>query len=169
MLRRVREKLREFKDYWKNYVLQSLLATAALFCILMVLEHADEGKEVVVASLGATAFVVFALPNNLTAQPRNVIGGHLAGLLCGFLGYWLLNQLPNPDQFIAEAGIHSLTVGLAFLIMVVFDIEHPPAAGTALGAAIGGPGQRLFMSVLFFSIVLTAIRLLAKKHLRDLA
>ncbi|MHC4855442.1 MAG: HPP family protein [Planctomycetota bacterium] len=168
MARKFRDEIREVKAHWKNYVFQSLLATVSLFCVLIFLEHAEEGKEVVVASLGATAFVVFALPNNLSAQPRNVIGGHIVGLVCGFVGHWLLNTLPNPDYFIAEAGIHAITVGLAIFIMVVFDFEHPPAAGTALGAAIGGPGERLIISVLFFAIVFTVIRLLMRKHLRDL-
>jgi len=165
MVRKIREELLEVKAYWRNYVFQSLLATASLFCVLIFLE---QGEKVIVASLGATAFIVFALPNSFTAQPRNVIGGHLVGLACGFVGYWLLNLLPNPDQFIAEAGIHSFAVGLAMFIMVAIDTEHPPAAGTALGAAIGGPGDRLITSVLFFSIVFTVIRLLARKHLRDL-
>jgi CBS domain-containing membrane protein len=166
MVRRVREELRQVKEYWRNYVFQSLLATVSLFCVLIFLE---QGEQVIVASLGATAFVVFALPNNLTAQPRNVIGGHIVGLACGFVGYWLLNLLPSPDQFIAEAGIHAFAVGLAMFIMVVTDTEHPPAAGTALGAAIGGPGERLIISVLLFSVVFSVIRLLARKHLRDLA
>lgn len=168
MARQFGDAIREARIYWRNYIFQSLLATASLFCVLIFLEQAEEGKEVVVASLGATAFVVFALPNNLSAQPRNVIGGHIVGLACGCGGYWLLNLLPNPDQFIAEAGIHAITVGLAIFIMVVFDFEHPPAAGTALGAAIGGPGERLIISVLFFSIAFTVIRLLVRKHLRDL-
>jgi CBS-domain-containing membrane protein len=166
MVRRVREELREFKDYWKNYVFQSLLATVSLFCVLVFLE---QGEEIIVASLGATAFVVFALPNKFTAYPRNVIGGHIVGLICGCAGYWLLNTLPDSDFFIAEAGVHAFAVGLAIFIMVITDTEHPPAAGTALGAAIGGPGDRLIISVLFFSIAFTVIRLLARKHLRDLA
>ena len=165
MARKFREELCEVRSHWRNYVFQSLLATASLFCVLIFLER---GSEVIVASLGATAFVVFALPNSLTAQPRNVIGGHIVGLVCGFVGYWLLNVLPNPEQFIAEAGIHALAVGLSIFVMVTIDTEHPPAAGTALGAAIAGPGERLIISVLFFSIVFTVIRLLAKKHLRDL-
>ena len=160
MVRRAREELREFWQHWRNYVFQSLLATMSLFCVLIFLE---QGEQVIVASL------VFALPNNLTAQPRNVIGGHIVGLICGFVGYWLLSLLPNPEQFVAEAGVHAFAVGLAIFIMVITDTEHPPAAGTALGAAIGGPGERLIISVLFFSIVFTAIRLLARKHLRDLA
>lgn len=168
MARPIREEILEVRSHWRNYVFQSLLATCAVFSVLLFLEHAEEGKEVVVASLGATAFLVFALPNSFTAQPRNVIGGHLVGLICGFLGYWALNSLPDPNNFIAEAGIHAFTVGLTIFVMVVIDTEHPPAAGTALGAAIGGPGNRLFASVMFFAVVFTLIRLLMRKHLRDL-
>ncbi|MEN8127407.1 MAG: HPP family protein [Planctomycetota bacterium] len=166
MVKKIKEELRIAKKYWKNYVFQSLLATVSLFCVLIFLEH---GEEVIIASLGATAFVVFALPNNLSAHPRNVIGGHIVGLLCGFAGHWLLHLLPNPDLFIAEAGIHALSVGLAIFIMVLINTEHPPAAGTALGVAFGGLDTRLVISVLFFSIAFSAIRLLARKHLRDLA
>ncbi len=165
MARKFREELREVKAHWRNYVFQSLLATASLFCVLIFLE---QGEEVIIASLGATAFIIFAMPDKITAQPRNVIGGHIVGLICGFVGYWLLNILPSPDQFIAEAGIHAFAVGLSIFIMVAIDTEHPPAAGTALGVAIGGLDARLVISVLFFSIVFSGIRLLLRKHLRDL-
>jgi len=72
----------EFKQYWKHYVLQSVLATLAVFIVIsfLSLQHA-----VIVASLGATAFIVFAMPASITARARNVIGGHIVGLFCGFL------------------------------------------------------------------------------------
>lgn len=165
MARKFREEIREVRMHWKNYVLQSLLATVSVFCVLIFLE---QGEKVIVASLGATAFVVFALPNNISAQPRNVIGGHIVGMVCGFAGYWLLGHLPNPDQFIAEAGIHAFAVGLAMFVMVLIDTEHPPAAGTALGVAFGGLDFRLVASVLFFSVVFSVIHRFAKKYLRDL-
>ncbi len=165
MARKFRDEIREVKAHWRNYVFQSLLATASLFCVLIFLE---QGEEVIIASLGATAFVVFALPNNITAQPRNVIGGHIVGLMCGFAGYWLLNLLPSPDHFIAKAGIHAFAVGLSIFIMVIINTEHPPAAGTALGVAFGGLDLRLVLTVLFFSVVFSGIRLLLRKHLRDL-
>ena len=166
MVRQVRDELRIFKRHWRNYVFQSLLATASLFCVLIFLEQ--QGKEVIIASLGATAFIIFAMPDKITAQPRNVIGGHIVGLICGFAGYWTLSILPIPDQFIAKAGIHAFSVGLAIFIMVVINTEHPPAAGTALGVALGGLDIRLVVTVLFFSIVFSGIRLLLRKHLRDL-
>lgn len=165
MTKRIREELRIAKKHWRNYVFQSVLATFSVFCVLIFLE---QGEEIIVASLGATAFVVFALPDKITAQPRNVIGGHIVGVLCGLIGFRLLNILPDPNFFIAESAVHAFAVGLSMFVMVLTNTEHPPAAGTALGVAIEGLPLRVAVSVLFFSIVFTAIRLLLKKHLRDL-
>ena len=165
MTKRIREELRIAKKHWKNYVFQSLLATLSVFCVLVFLEQSEE---IIIASLGATAFVVFALPDKITAQPQNVIGGHIVGMLCGVIGFQMLNMLPNPDYFIAESAIHALAVGLSMFIMVLTNTEHPPAAGTALGVAIEGLPLRVALSVLFFSVVFTVTRLILKKHLRDL-
>ena len=66
--------LDEFRQFWKHYVLQSILATLSVFIVLyfLSLQHA-----VIIALIGATVFIVFAMPDNITAQARNVIGGHL--------------------------------------------------------------------------------------------
>src|SRR5512136_460724 len=82
MKRSVRKMVEEFRLYWKHYVLQSLFATLAVFIVLYFLSLQDA---VIIASLGATAFIVFAMPDSLMAQPRNVIGGHLVGLFWGFV------------------------------------------------------------------------------------
>lgn len=51
-------KLRE-RGMLIHYILQSLLATFSLFLVLLILQLATP---VIVAALGATAFVVFAMP-----------------------------------------------------------------------------------------------------------
>ena len=73
---------REFSRLWKNYLYQSFLATVVVLIVFLLLsaEHA-----VVIASIGATAFIVFTMPRNITAKPRRVIGGHLVGLFSGSL------------------------------------------------------------------------------------
>ena len=70
----------KFKSNWKSYVIQSSFAALSVFIIILILkmEHA-----VVIASIGATAFIVFAMPNNITAKPKKIIGGHLVGLITG--------------------------------------------------------------------------------------
>ena len=48
-------------------MLQSILATLSVFIVLyfLSLQHA-----VIIASIGATAFIVFAMPDNITAQAK---------------------------------------------------------------------------------------------------
>jgi CBS-domain-containing membrane protein len=63
-------------------ILQSFLATLSVFTVLYFLSMQNV---VIIASIGATAFIVFTMPDNITAQPRNVIGGQLVGLFFGFV------------------------------------------------------------------------------------
>ena len=82
MRRSVLKMIEEFRLYWKHYVLQSLFATVAVFVVLCFLSLQNA---VIIASIGASTFIVFAMPDSITAKPRNVIGGHLVGLFWGFV------------------------------------------------------------------------------------
>ena len=70
----------KFKKLWPYYIFQSLLASAALCVIILIL---PKDKMVVISTIGATSFIVFALPNTVSAKSRNVIGDHQVGLACG--------------------------------------------------------------------------------------
>jgi CBS-domain-containing membrane protein len=151
---------REFRQHWKNYVMQSLLATTSIFIVLyfLSLQHA-----VIIASIGATAFIVFAMPDNITAQARNVIGGQLVGLFFGFL----FSLFPQ-STLIYSILVYSLAVGATIFTMVVIDTEHPPAAGTALGVAMTGISLDVFIAVTISIILLSLIHKFFKPYLRDL-
>jgi len=74
---------KKLKKNFYFYIIQSILATFSLviiFYLLNIFTHTA-----VIASLGATTFIVFAMPNYTTAQPRKVIGGHLIGIIIGIL------------------------------------------------------------------------------------
>ena len=150
----------EFRQHWKNYVMQSILATLSVFIVLYFLsvQHA-----VIIASIGATAFIVFAMPDNITAQARNVIGGQLVGLFFGFL----FSLLPH-QNLIYSLVVYSLAVGATIFTMVVIDTEHPPAAGTALGVAITGMSLDVFIAVSMSVILLSLIHHFFKPYMRDL-
>lgn len=161
MRRRAREIARKFKSDWKSYLLQSALATAAIFIIFHVLSMQ---QVVIIASLGATAFLTFALPTAYTAQPRNVIGGHLIGVLCGSAFAWLDTVVNLHDPV-----IYSLAVGVSIFLMVATDTEHAPAAGTALGIAVAGFSLKVAGAVIVGAVLLSAIQHLLKPYLKDLA
>ena len=151
---------REFKRLWKNYLYQSFLATIVVFIVLLLLnmEHA-----VVIASIGATAFIVFTMPRNITAAPRRVIGGHLIGLFSGSL----CALIPHSSIF-PSIIVYALAVGVAIFLMVALDAEHPPAGGTALGVAITGYSPSVVIAVLTSSIVLSLAHRFSKRFLKDL-
>ena len=150
----------DFKILWKNYLYQSLLAAVVVFIVLFLLniEHA-----VVIASIGASAFIVFTMPRNITAKPRRVIGGHLVGLLSGSLCYLIPHHSLLPSIL-----AYALAVGISICLMVAIDVEHPPASGTALGVAITGFSYEILLAVLTSSIVLALAHRFCKRYLRDL-
>jgi len=122
------------------------------------MEHA-----VVIASIGATAFIVFTMPRNITAAPRRVIGGHLIGLFSGSL----CALIPH-SSILPSIVVYSLAVGISILLMVALDVEYPPAGGTALGVAITGFSPNVMIAVLTSSIVLSLAHRFCKKFLKDL-
>jgi len=141
-------------------VLQSILATLSVFIVLYFLsiQHA-----VIIASIGATAFIVFAMPDSVTAQARNVIGGQLVGLFYGFL----FSLIPQ-STLINSIMVYSLAVGATIFTMVVTDTEHPPAAGTALGIAMTGISLDVFIAVSISIILLSLIHRFLKSNMKDL-
>jgi len=85
-----------------------------------------------VASMGATAVLVFVVPASPLAQPWPVAGGHLLAAAAG-----LLARHMAPDQWIAAG----LAVGMAIAGMKLARCLHPPAGGTALIAVLAAPGS----------------------------
>jgi CBS-domain-containing membrane protein len=94
--------------------------------------------------LGPSAFILFHTPLAETASPRNVVLSHTLALLAG-LGSLALMGLVFPDAAVhTTAGLNwakvvaiALAMGLASMAMVVLGCVHPPAAATALIAAMG--------------------------------
>lgn len=160
MKRSVRKMIEEFRLYWKYYVLQSLFATVAVFVVLYFLSLQNA---VIIASLGASTFIVFAMPDSITAKPRNVVGGHLVGLFWGSVFSYA------PHAAMVECLVcYALAVGLSIFTMVVTDTEHPPASGTALGVAITGMSPHVLVAVVLAIVLLSLIHRFFKPYLRDL-
>jgi CBS-domain-containing membrane protein len=127
----------KFRDNARQYVLQCTVATISIFAVLTVLDAFTQ--TVLVASLGASSFIAFAMPHVESAQPRYMIGGYLVGTVSG-CGMSLLGAavastgVIEPDTCMIAAG--ALATGAAIFLMVVTDTEHPPAAALALGFAL---------------------------------
>lgn len=160
MHKRFNNQWKELKQHWKNYIFQVLFATISTFIVLLTLKLQ---QAVIVASIGSTAFVVFAMPKKITAQPRNVIGGYIVGIASGAL----CSLVPH-SAFLHSIFLYSLAVGLSIFVMVVTDTEHPPASGAALGIAMHGFSLHVALAAMTSVLILAFIHHVFKRYLRDL-
>jgi CBS-domain-containing membrane protein len=110
-----------------------------------------------IASLGATSFIVFAMPKTYASSPRRLIGGYGIGISIGIICYYIglltnsfsiINMVSTNNSSIVFA---SIAVGLSIFLMTITNTEHAPAAGIALGLVIN---QWDVKSVLFIIIVM---------------
>ncbi|MEW6677672.1 MAG: HPP family protein [Pseudomonadota bacterium] len=87
------------------------------------------GSPLVLASMGASAVLLFAVPHSPMSRPWPLLGGHLlsatVGVSCGIA----IDFLP-----LAAA----LAVALALVIMYYGRCLHPPGGATALAIVLGG-------------------------------
>lgn len=89
----------------------------------------NAGNLIMVTSMGASAVLLFAVPQGALSQPWAVFGGHLLSAFVGVSCHKLF-----PDQTWTPA----LAVGLAVGVMHYLRCIHPPGGATALAAVIGG-------------------------------
>jgi hypothetical protein len=112
-----------------------------------------ESVPLVVASMGASAVLLFAVPHGALSQPWPVIGGHV---LSALVGVTCARLVENP------AVAAPLAVGLAIVVMYYARCIHPPGGATALTAVIGGHAiHQLGYSYVLAPIALNAVILLA--------
>jgi len=83
-----------------------------------------------IGSFGASAVLVYGVPQAPFSQPRNLIGGHCISALIGMTIFFLLG-----DQGMVAC---PLAVCLSIFAMQLTDTVHPPGGATALIAVIGG-------------------------------
>ncbi|GAA5824843.1 hypothetical protein JCM3770_001140 [Rhodotorula araucariae] len=110
---------------------------------------AFDATPLTVGSLGATAVLVYAIPEGPLSQPRNVVGGHLVSALTGAIISQLFalssrfetdlasdNTLASADSWESLTPVAAaLAVSLAIFAMQVTGTVHPPGGATALIAA----------------------------------
>jgi CBS domain-containing membrane protein len=106
--------------------------------------------EWLIASLGASALLVFALPGNPMAQPWAVIAGNTLSALVG-ISVTIVIQNPLLAMPIAAS--------LAIMGMFILRCLHPPAAAVALIAVLGNVMhyRYAFFPVMIDSILLVIV------------
>jgi len=92
--------------------------------------------------LGPTAMLIFYAPQSEMASPRNALLSHLMSAAVGLFCFEMIKAAlggqieMNPPGF-AMISAMTVSLGISGLLMVLFDLLHPPAASTALVGAMG--------------------------------
>ena len=160
----------KLKTKWPNFIFQCFLAITSIGIVLYFLDIIYQGA--VVASFGATTFIIFVGPHHKRSCARTIIGSHIIGTAIGIFFYHIystefLKNLfgdGNSDKIILGA----LAVGLSMFLMAITDTEHPPAAGLALGLVFNGFILNTIVVIFAGVLMLMLIKTILKKYLTNL-
>lgn len=134
-------------------LLTALISRAAL----------GENSPWLIAPMGASAVLLFAVPSSPLAQPWSILAGNLVSAL---IGVSCARMIPDPALAAGLAG------SLAIAAMFALRCLHPPGGAVAVTAALGGPAIRalgyqfVWWPVLGNSLLLLACALLFNNALR---
>ena len=140
-------------------VISGLGGFIAIFLILFVSQQllGFQHPGLLVASMGASAVLLFAVPHGPLSQPWNVFGGHLVSAIIGVTCAKLIG-----NQLLAAGA----AVGLAISAMYYLRCIHPPGGATALSAVVTSEAvhalgyQFVFTPVLLDVIVILIVAVL---------
>lgn len=143
-----------------NKALFPIAAGIAATLAIGVLSYLDSMTHTglwLMAPFGATAVLVFGLPDSPLAKPKNVILGHLLTALIGVL-------------FIEFIGVYpwslALATGLAITTMLLTKTTHPPAGANPMLIMLTEQSWSFLVtpvligacSIVCFSLVLNKVR-----------
>jgi len=153
----------------KRSALQCGLAGIVVLILLLVLDAVTQ--TVLIAALGASAFIAFAVPRSLHSGPRHMIGGYCLGMASGCAMDLINTGLHVSGPGVAHAVMvvfGAMAISLAMFTMVLTRTEHPPAAALALGLVLN-EWDLLTLAVVLAGIVgLSLIKRLILPMLLDL-
>jgi len=136
-------------EQWRS----ALAGAAAVFATAWISWQVLGAPPFVIASVGASAVILFVLPGSPFAQPWAVVGGYLVSAAAGVFAAGMVPDLP-----LALA----LAVGLTILGQLALRCLHPPGGAVALFAVLGGESVRaLGWKLLLAPILLNALLLVA--------
>jgi len=161
----------DFHAHAGRYITQCTLAVVAIGVVLLLLDTLTDTT--IIAALGASSFIAFAMPHKNISKSRYLIGGYLIGTLAGVLVHYvpyvpLISVLLARYPHATNATLGALAVGLTIFLMVVTNTEHPPAAGLALGFVLNDWTYTTVLVVLIGIVTLAALKRLLKPMLIDL-
>lgn len=115
----------------KAKILSLLACFCAIFFIALFTQAVIgvSSSPIIVASMGASAVILFFIPNSPLAQPWPFIGGQLLSALIGMVCALNIQE---------TASAAAVAVGASIFVMLALRCLHPPATATALAPVMSG-------------------------------
>ena len=133
----------------KAKILSLLACFCAIFFIALITQASigASNSPIIVASMGASAVILFFIPNSPLAQPWPFVGGQLSAAFVGM----------SCALYITEtASASAVAVGGSVLLMLLLRCLHPPAAATALAPVMSDSISSLGYSFLLVPVGINA-------------
>lgn len=126
-------------------------------------------------SIASTSFIIFTIPQSVSARSSRIVGGYAIAIIVGLLIHYALMGffslltthfvMSDPRIFWMTA---SVSVGISMILMVLFDCQHPPAAGIALVLVLDIHGFGMLFIIMFAALALSLIKLIFNDKLINL-
>ncbi len=135
------------RDYYWSFIIQAfaggLLIATCIYGFNFSLDFYDiklapnnHIRTFIVGSIAASTFLVFGAAHLGSSTPKKIFFGHFISALVGLLVLYSLHLLKIETNDSYGVDITSfLSISLAIFLMTILNLEHPPAAGTALAIA----------------------------------
>lgn len=171
----------KFKAIHWHLLWQPLVAVIYIAFVLILLSISGSNNLIWAIGAGAlssSCYIVFVTPKSVTAEPRRIIGGYIVGIMCGLVVHIILVSLRqhwmaqsnqthiNDHIFWASAAI---TVGLAMILMIILNAEHPPAVGVSLVLVLDIQHYDIIVLILAAAFVLAILKGLLNPWMINLA
>ncbi len=116
---------------FKSKTLSLIACFCSIFFIALVTRIITLGPEypMIVASMGASAIILYFIPNSPLAQPWPFAGGQICSAVVGITCALHIHE---------TASAAAVAVGGSVLIMLLLRCLHPPAAATSLAPIMAG-------------------------------
>lgn len=115
----------------KGKLLSVVSCFSAILAIAYISQHftLSTAHPMLIASMGASAVILFIIPNSPLAQPWPLVGGQLVSTVVGVACAQLVSDTAFASAY-AVAG--------SVLVMLLLRCLHPPGAAAALAPVLGG-------------------------------
>lgn len=162
--------MRKFLHLWPGHGVHPLrsalggalgIGLTVLMALLVArFEAGHGGGPLLMASLGASAVLAFAVPASPLAQPRAIIGGNVVSALAGVAALWLMP--PNLDAVSRDYVGIPLALSAAIVGMHLARCLHPPGGAVALMPFMGGAAiARLGFGFVLYPVAVNSVVLVA--------